>query len=223
LKLAALFTGGKDSTYAIQLARSMGHEISFLVTVEPESSSSYMFHYPNVMFTALQAESMGIKQITTKTSGEKEAELADLRRLLEQVRSEIEGVLSGAMASSYQRTRVQRLCSELGLQAVSPLWGRDPLGVLEELLDNRFEVVVTAVSAAGLDERWLGRTLDRDAVEELGLLWRTVGVHPCGEGGEFETFVLSCPLFSRRVVIAESVKEWFGDRGILRIKSARLA
>jgi len=223
MRLAALFTGGKDSTYAIRLASSAGHDVRYLVTMFPASQESYMFHYPNLEHTRLQAHSMGIQQITGETRGVKEEELEDLRRVLSSISSEVDGLLTGAIASTYQRSRVERLAGQLGLEALSPLWGRDPLGLLRDMLHDSFEIVVTAVSAAGFDATWLGRTLDEEAVDELETLWRRFGVHPCGEGGELETFVLNCPLFRRRIVVVEAEKEWLGDSGCLRILKAELA
>ena len=222
LRLIALYTGGKDSTYAIYKAMQMGHVVVRLITVIPESRESYMFHYPNLTFTQLQAEAMGIPQTIEYTRGEKELELEDLRAAVARHASEADGILTGAIASTYQRTRVERIAESLGLEALSPLWGREPIELLREIVKSRFIAIVTAVSAAGLDERWLGRVLDEAAVSELEQLWLRYGVHPCGEGGEMDTFVISCPLFKKSIKIKSYEKEWRGDSGYLHIREAYL-
>ncbi len=222
MKLAALFTGGKDSTYSIYLARRMGHEITRLVTVIPEVADSYMFHYPNLSFTKLQAESMGIEQVIEHTRGEKEKELQDLKRALERVLPHIDGVVAGAIASTYQKTRVDRIAGELGLKVVTPLWSREPATLLREIVSSGFEFIITAVSAEGLEETWLGRRIDQQAVDELVKLSEKYGIHPCGEGGEFDTFVTNCPLFRHRIEIRRARKIWKKDSGVLIIEEARL-
>ena len=222
MRLAALFTGGKDSTYSIYLAQRIGHEVVKLVTVIPEAADSYMFHYPNLRFTGLQAESMGVEQVVEHTKGVKEEELKDLRRALEKTLPSVDGVVAGAIASAYQKTRVERIAEELGLSVVAPLWGRNPAELLREMIETGFEFVVTAVSAEGLGREWLGRKVDKKAAEELERLSREYGINPCGEGGEFDTFVTNCPLFQRRIEIRRASIAWRGYSGFFIIEEASL-
>jgi len=222
LRLAALFTGGKDSTYAIYLAQHMGHEVVRLVTIIPEVVDSYMFHYSNLSFTRLQAESMGVEQVIEYTKGVKEEELKDLRRALEKTLPYVDGVVAGAIASTYQKTRVERIAEELGLEVVAPLWGREPMALISEIVDAGFEFIITTVSAEGLGEEWLGRKIDKQAIKELKRLSEKYGIHPCGEGGEFDTFVTNCPLFKRRIEIRRGRKEWWGYSGVFTIEEAIL-
>jgi diphthine-ammonia ligase len=183
-----------------------------------------MFHYPNVRWTSLQAEAMHLPQVTLETEGVKEKELADLKGAIETAKLtySIEAVYTGALASVYQKLRVERTCAELGVKAVSPLWGIDQVKHLNNIVANGFEVIMTGVAALGLDEGWLGRRLDDDAVRDLARLHQKFGVNPGLEGGEGETFVLDCPLFDRRVEIVSSRKHWKGDAGYLEILDARL-
>jgi diphthine-ammonia ligase len=224
LKAGVLFSGGKDSTYAAFLARERGDELGCLITLSPVRPDSYMFHYPNVRWTSLQAETMGLPQVTVRTQGVKEEELADLKKAVQLAKEDysIEAVYTGALASVYQKSRVERICDELSIKAVSPLWQVDQVAHLTNLLKKRFEVIVTGVAALGLDESWLGRTLDTDMVGELAKLHARYGVNPGLEGGEGETFVLSCPLFERRILVTSSKKHWEGDAGYLEILDARL-
>jgi diphthine-ammonia ligase len=224
LRVGALFSGGKDSTYAAYLA-SMKHQLSCLITIFPPNDMSYMFHFPNLEWTNLQAEAMGVPQVVEATTGVKEEELVDLRRAIDTAKSdyELEAVYTGALASVYQKDRVEKVCAELRLQCISPLWHLDPKVHWENLLSDGFAVVVSSVSALGLDEAWLGRVIDASAVEELVELGAKYRFHIGFEGGEGETFVLDCPLFSKKVEILSSLKHWKGDSGYLEIADARLA
>ncbi|HYB45640.1 MAG TPA: diphthine--ammonia ligase [Nitrososphaerales archaeon] len=222
MKVATLYSGGKDSTYAAYLA-SKRDELACLITVFPESDESYMFHFPNLRWTALQAEAAGVPQWVGRTAGVKEEELSDLEAVMRSAKERfaLEGVYTGALASVYQKSRVEKICSGLRLECVSPFWGADPEQHLRSLLREGFVAQVVSVSALGLDESWLGRTLDEKAVDELVALGAKYRFHIGLEGGEGETFVLDCPLFSKRIEVVSSQKHWRGDSGYLEIKEAR--
>ncbi|OYT42625.1 MAG: TIGR00289 family protein [Candidatus Aenigmarchaeota archaeon ex4484_224] len=208
MKLAALFSGGKDSTYAIYLAKKMGYEVKYLLTIFPESKESWMFHHPCIEMTKVQAELMGIKQLIRKTKGEKEKELEDLRKLVEKVKDEVSGLLSGALASNYQKERVDRIAKEFGLESIAPLWKKDRAKSLEDEIKEGFEIMVTGVATQGMNENWLGRILDLKTLNELKKLSENFGIDVGGEGGEYETLVLDCPLFSKKIVVKNFEKIW---------------
>ena len=184
-----------------------------------------MFHYPNMKWTALQAEAIGVPLHTETTEGVKEEELADLERALSRAKAEhrLEGVYTGALASVYQKTRVEKVCRELGLKCLSPLWGVDPEAHLRRLAAEGFSTVIVSVSALGLDQSWLGRELDDAAVTELVALGKRFRFHAGLEGGEGETFVIDAPIFTQRVEIRSVVRHWKGDSGYLEIVDAALA
>lgn len=221
MRLAALFSGGKDSTYSILLAQRIGHSVDILLTFVPQSVDSYLFHYPNIHLTPLQAEAMQKKHVIYPIGERPEEEVLD--RALEELRNQVEGLLVGVVASSFQKKRVMETAARHGLQVVTPLWSRDPETILKGLLAEKFAVIVVAVAAAGLGEEWLGRELDEKAVTELFELRKTLGVNPVGEGGEIETFVLDCPLFRKRVTPVVTKKVWRGFHGYLYIEKACLA
>jgi diphthine-ammonia ligase len=224
LRVGVLFSGGKDSVYAAYLAKQKGDELLCLITLSPARSDSYMFHYPNIRWTALQAQAMRLPQVRLETEGVKEDELVDLSKAIKKAKQDysIEGVYTGALASVYQKSRVERICDELGVKAVSPLWHIDQVTHLTNIVANHFEVIMTGAAALGLDESWLGRRLDKEAIRDLAELHAKYGVNPGLEGGEGETFVLDCPLFDRRIEILSSRKHWKGDAGYLEILDARL-
>ncbi|PUA33782.1 MAG: TIGR00289 family protein [Candidatus Terraquivivens tikiterensis] len=218
MRVAVLFSGGKDSTYALYKAMLEGNAVECLVTVIPRNPESWMFHRVNIEMTRHQADAVGIKQVMVPSMGIKEEEVEDLKVALEGLRG-IEGLVSGTVASRYQRSRIERLCSELGLRCIMPLWGMEPERLLREQHALGFETIVTSVSADGLDESWLGRKLDGVAIDELCRLSERFGINVCFEGGEAETFVLDCPIFKKSLRVKGAVKKWLGDRGVYEILS----
>jgi predicted ATP pyrophosphatase (TIGR00289 family) len=179
-----------------------------------------MFHYPNIKLIDLFAECIGLHLIRTETSGEREEELVDLEHVLEEL--DVEGVVSGAIASNYQKNNIDKICDKLGLVSLAPLWGRDPVELVREMLKVGFDIIITSASAEGLDENWLGRKLDEKALEELITLKEKYGVNPSGEGGEYESLVLDAPLFKSKIEVIEAEKIWHGTNGYYLIKKARL-
>ncbi len=220
MKVAVIFSGGKDSTFAAWLASSFGWEVKALLTMLPHSDSSYMFHKPNVEWTPLQAEAMDLPLIMQRSSGEKLSELDDLKSLIQSIG--IDGIVTGAIGSEYQKEKVDIICEELGLCSFSPLWHKEGGQLLRELADAGFEVVITSVSAEGLDESWLGKEIDSKCIDELLELSEKHGISVVGEGGEMETFVLYAPFFNKRLEMLKAEKKWDGVRGTLEIKDMKL-
>ncbi len=219
MNLVALFSGGKDSVFAILKAKQEGHEIKYLATIHSKNPDSYMYHTPNIGLTFLQSEAMNIQLVSKESKGEKEKEVEDLKILLDGL--DVEGVVCGAIVSNYQKQRVEKVCKELNLKLLSPLWGMNQEKLLKEVLKNNFEVIITAVAAEGFDKSWLGRKIDEKCIKDLIKLKEKFGINIAGEGGEFETVVLDCPLFTRKILITESEKIWEKNSGILDVKNAR--
>lgn len=220
MRLASLFTGGKDSTYATRLTVEGGDEVTNLVTMHSIREESWMFHTVNIHMARMVAEALGIRHIAAPTGGEREKELEDLKKMLAGL--DIEGVVTGGIASMYQKSRVDRICGELGLEHVAPLWGRNGRELLGEMIETGMIIVVTAVAAMGLDRSWLGRVLDGQAVEVLDELHGRFGVDVCGEGGEMETLVLDAPWFRCRLEIDRARSLWDGVRGSYVVEEAKL-
>ncbi len=205
MKLAALFTGGKDSTYAIHLAREQRHKITCLITIQSKNPDSYMFHTPAIEITELQAEAMELPIVFDKTKGEKEKELKDLERAIVKARKkfEFEGVITGALFSEYQSSRIQKICEKLGLKCISPLWHKSQEEEMQELIDNKFKFIFTGIAAEGLNKSWLNKVITQEELNELKQLKDKIGSNIAGEGGEFESLVLDCPLFNKKIVIKD--------------------
>ncbi len=217
---ACLYSGGKDSTLALHKIVSMGIKIELLITMISKSKESYMFHYPNVQYTKLQAESLGIRQVFAKTEGKKEEELDDLRKVLKD--NDVKLLVTGATYSRYQGDRVNDIAKELGIEHMAPLWHIDPEAELTEI-ERDFNAIITSVSAEGFDESFLGKKIDNDMISRLRELKKRYGINMLFEGGEAESFVLDAPLFTKKIEIKKSRTEWNGNRGMYLIEEAELA
>ena len=223
MKAAVLFSGGKDSTMAAYKAMESGWEVKYLLSMHSENPHSYMFHVPNIHLTQLISQAMEIPLIEAKTPGEKEEELKDLKNALLGLKERgVDAIFTGALASEYQKSRIDNLCQEVGLESHAPLWHQDPEEYMREVIDLGFEVMITSVAAEGLDESWLGKTIDYDLLAELKELHEKYGLHLAFEGGEAETLVLDGPIFKERLHILSSKKVWTVDSGYVVIEDAIL-
>ncbi len=208
---AVLFSGGKDSCYALYLAKQAGYEISCLISIFSSNKASYMFHTPSISQVEKQAEAMDLPLVVTKTEGIKELELEDLTHIIQQVKAkyQIDTIVTGALHSEYQASRIKQICNKLDLKCFNPLWHKDEISYLHELINSNFKIIITGVFAYPLNKSWLGRIIDKSFIDEVTQLNARYKIHAAGEGGEFETFVLNCPLFKHELVIKsfEDVKE----------------
>jgi len=205
MKCAVLFSGGKDSCYAAYLMKKRGFDLSCLISIFSENKESYMFHTPSITKVKKQAEAMNLPLIIQKTKGEKEKELKDLKNSIEKAIEKygIKAVITGAVESLYQRARIGKICDKLELECFNPLWKNDQIKLLNELIENNFDIIITGVFAFPLNKSWLGKKIDKKFVEEAKYLYNKYKIQPAGEGGEFETFVLNCPLFCRKIEIID--------------------
>lgn len=223
MKLGVLCSGGKDSLFACGRAMEK-EEVVCLIAIRSVNNESYMFHTPNVSFVALQAEAAGLPLIEMETAGEKEKELDVLYEALVRAREQyrIEGVVTGAILSVYQASRVQQISHDLGLWCFNPLWHTNQEEYLQALLKEGFEVIISGVFAEPFDETWLGRPIDQTSVALLGQYVEKYGITLTGEGGEYETFVLDAPFFKKRIEVLDASSEYRNYRGFYRINRARL-
>jgi diphthine-ammonia ligase len=223
MRLGVLFSGGKDSTLALHLAAEK-ESVVCLITLVSKNPESYMFHTPNIDMTALQAEALGLPLVSVVTEGQKEEELADLEKAIAQAKSKyhIEGVVTGAVESVYQASRVQRISNRLDVWCFNPLWKHDQKALLESLVEKNFRVIISGIFAYPLDEKWLGKQIDPAVIARLVELQRQYGISPSGEGGEIETTVIDAPMFKQKIEILNSSMESKGNCGVFQIKQARL-
>ena len=225
MKLASLFSGGKDSVYSIFLAKKQNHEIKCLLSVFPKSDESHLLHYPNLSLTSLQSQSMQIPQLVIKSDSENiNHEIKLLEKILISAidKYKIEGLVHGGIQSQFQKEKFENLCHKLNLQVIAPLWNRNSLEYMNELISSNFIFIITSVSSGGLDDSWLGKVISRTDILDLYTLSQKFGFNLNFEGGEAETFVVDCPLFSHPIKINEGKTIWDGYRGRFEIVDARL-
>lgn len=225
MNLAALFSGGKDSTFAIYQAKKMGHDVKCLVTVLTLSADSHLLHHPNVSTTKLQAQAMRIPQILIEShSDETKQELELLKQGLIRAKKDysIDGIVHGGILSEFQKSRFESIAQELGLQIIAPIWRIDQKKYMNQLLDSGFEFLISAVSCDGLDESWVGKKITKQNLAELVEKSEKHKFNLSFEGGEAETFVVNCPLFSSPIEIMRYEKFWDGCRGRFEIAEAKM-
>ena len=247
MRVAVLASGGKDSAYAAWWAQLQGWEVVSLVTVLVKGDDSMMFQLQNTWITAFQASSSGVPWKPIISFGEEEEEVGDLESsitaegyildfneifppgieipenlVIHNGPLDIDGLVVGALRSDYQKTRIERMCQRLGIASFSPLWHKDQGEHMQSFLEHGFGVVFTSVSTEGMSADWVGRTLDGESLNELRDLSKRHRFNLDGEGGEFETIVVSAP-HMRRDVILEGEIFWKGSRGSLEILSCRLS
>jgi len=223
MKLGILFSSGKDSCYSTYLMK--GYNISCLITIKSKNPDSYMYHTPNIHLAELQAKAMQIPIILQETTRKKEHELKDLEKALIKAKQKykIQGIITGALFSEYQRDRIEKIAKELKLKVFSPLWHKDQEEVMREIIKNNFKIIFSSIAADGLDKSWLNKIITNEDIDKLVKLNRKNGLNIAGEGGEFESLVLDCPLFKKKIKVLESeIKEESKNTAKLNIKKAKL-
>ena len=223
MKLGILFSGGKDSYLAMQMAAD-SHEISCLLTIDSHNHDSWMFHTPAIKWTKLQSESLRIPQIIQETDGIQDKELDDLFELIKNAKNDysIQGIVTGALASTYQSIRIQKICNKLQLWCFNPLWQLSQEKLLEKLQTCKITSIITGVAAEPFDESWLGKEIDSSTIDDLLLYSKKYRINPAGEGGEFESLVIDAPMFAKKLKILSSSIHYSNFSGRLEIKEAKL-
>jgi len=221
MKLGVLFSGGKDSCFACYKTRE---HVACLITIISKNPESYMFHTTNINLTKIQADLLGLPWISVETEGEKEKELKELEKAIKIAKEKykITGIVSGALSSVYQKTRIKKICDKLGLQCVNPLWQANQIAYLKEFISSGFKALISGVFACPFSANWLGRVIDEKTLEELKELSKNFGVSVAGEGGEFETFVFDGPIFKKKIEIIKASKIYKDYSGIYKIEKIRI-
>ncbi len=227
-RACALITGGKDSTYALARAVKEGYEVVCVATAEPERQDSWMFQTANIHMAELVAEAMGFKgrHVKIRVSGVKEREVDEFLEGLAKARETygFDAIVVGAIASRYQRARVEKIAGALGVEVYAPQWGMDPDVYLLSIIREGVRFIITSISTMGLPPSYLGVPIDEDKAQEIIGLARRYGFHPAFEGGEAETLAFDSPLHARgRVCLKGSRVKLAEFNYVLRIKEAWIA
>ena len=223
MKLGVLFSGGKDSTIALHKTAKK-HKIECLITIISQNKESYMFHTPNIDIAKMQADALGIPIIKKKTEGAPEEELKDLKEAIATAITEfkIAGIVTGAIASVYQTQRIQRICDELGIICINPLWKKNQEDLLREIVKEDYEVIISGIFAYPLNESWLGKKITNEIIDQLVILNKKFDLNVAGEGGEIETTVLDAPLFTKKIKIIDQCIIAKNNSGVFTISKAHL-
>ena len=220
MRLACLYSGGKDSTYSAYLMEQQGHRVCTLVNIVPSDPYSWVFHTLNLEAVPLMAQAMGKRLVSIASDGTEEGDLAALRKGLEGLN--VEGVVVGAIASDYQWDRINGVCESLGLRLFAPLWRKDQLILLNDMVDAGIKAIMVGVFAEGLDQSWLGRTIDHACIEDLVKVAQKHGINVSGEGGEYETMTLDSPLHAQPIKIETTELVVERDSARLLVKKCSL-
>lgn len=214
MKVAVLFSGGKDSTYTLWLALQQYEEVKLVSVLSAEDS--YLYHYQKETLLKGLEEAIGLP-ITIVTVPQPEEELNVLEKAIRELN--VEAILIGGLLSEYQRVRFNDVASRLQIPCYAPLWRKDHKLLLQDLRKH-FTVIFSTIASMGFTKQDLGRVLDEEMYTRIVELNTKYGLSIGGEGGEYETLVLDAPFYKKKLVIEEAVKEWEESKlfGYYRIK-----
>jgi len=216
MRIAVLSSGGKDSSAAWWWAMCRGWEIVAVVTVDIQDGDSHMFQVPSTNWVERQALLANVPWVNVPASGSVEDEIEALEQALSKL--EIDGIVSGALRSDFQKQRLECMSQRLNIHSFSPLWHQTPIEHLKGMVEAGFQIMLTSVSCEGLDHTWLGHVLTESSLLELHALSKQHRFNVDGEGGEYETYVLGGPIWSRALQV-EGSKQHTASRGIFAIHS----
>jgi diphthine-ammonia ligase len=223
MKFVALLSGGKDSIFATMEAEKHGHELVCAAHLTPKGNEDELdsFCFQTVAHNCVQgiAQCLDVPLIQrafdgvstnqalnySKTEGDEVEDLFELLREVLEKHPEIEGVCSGAILSTYQRTRVEACCSRLHLTSLAYLWQRPQRQLLKDMARSGLKAIIVKTATLGLEPEDLGLELHtRETRRCFALLNEKYEFHECGEGGEYESLVLDCPRFTKRLSLTET-------------------
>lgn len=212
MNVAVMYSGGKDSNYAVEYAQQRGWNIKYLLSVKPTRTDCYLFHFATVEHTPLQAEALGIKHYLLSCSvadPKKEAAIVE-KFVAEKQKSSVERVEAVILGGTgLQATQIKSLQDSLrpyGIEVFAAHAGLDHETVFREMLEKGFEIMITQVASDGLP-KWLGKTITKDNFEELKKDSQKYGFHIGFEGGYADSFVVDAPIFSKKIVVDEKEME----------------
>jgi diphthine-ammonia ligase len=216
LKVVASWSGGKDSCFACYKALQEGYDVSQLLIMMSDPNTSN-FHMIRSDMLDVQSQAVGIPIV--KWTAAPDTYEQDFKKALLQMKAQgMAGIVTGDVydVALHEAGWLDRICKEVGLEPVKPLWHRDTQQILNEFIDTGFKATVVRVKTDVLGIEWLGRQVNKKFLDDLLKLGT---VDPCGERGEFHTFVTDGPMFKQRIEILESEKATLNGYGHLEVKS----
>ncbi|MBI3413644.1 MAG: diphthine--ammonia ligase [Candidatus Aenigmarchaeota archaeon] len=208
MKVAILYSGGKDSNFALLTALRNGWDVKALISVKPKNEEAYLYHYATAELTRLQAESIGIKHFLLECNEigpEKEAAVLD--KILSKL--DIEAiVLGGVGLQQTQINSVGKVASKYGIKTITPNSNMTSEELLRAEIGSGMDIRIVNVAADGLGPEWLGKKLDESSFPELKALSGKFGFDIDFEGGQADTFVCDAPFFKKKVELKSMKKVW---------------
>lgn len=226
MDVAILYSGGKDSTFAMQHARQKGWNIRYLISVKPTRKDCFLFHYATVEQTKDLAKMLGIPHFYVKCKVADPAKEANIvKEVVEsnQKKLRIDAVMLGGTGLQETQLRsIQIALRPLKVDAFASHAGEEHDLVMEDMLKNGYEIMITQIASDGLKE-WLGKKITKENFSQLKKDSVKYGFHIGFEGGYADTLVLDCPMFTKRLV-PEDISILFEDDycGHVEIRKYRL-
>ncbi len=219
MRVLALLSGGKDSVCAVETARGFGWDVVAGLVIIPAQDDAWMFHTPNLAVVRGVAECLELPLVEAKCRSGKEEEVQDLEAAIEHAKEQfgLHSVVSGALASEYQKTRIDAIGHRLGLKTFAPLWHKEPRGYVENLIAHGWDLRFSRTAAEGVADSWAGQPLDAAKVDAMAA--NPARPHVAGEGGEYETLVLDAPSYRRRIVVDKAHVESTSNRATWRVEA----
>ncbi|MBM4278218.1 MAG: diphthine--ammonia ligase [Deltaproteobacteria bacterium] len=219
--LVSSWSGGKDSCLACYKAIQSGHQVRFLLNFTSEEYKRCCFHGTEAHLLDLQAKLIGIPLMQKEVGADMVKYETEFKEAVSDMKAKgIEGMVFGDVYLEEHRNWVERVCNDLEIAPVEPLWNISPLRVVEEFIELGFKAIVVSCKADLFGRDFIGRYFDKDMLQEL----QKREICPCGENGEFHTLVVDGPLFQRGIEILKSepvLREGFWKHWFLDIKSYR--
>lgn len=208
MKVAILFSGGKDSCQAVDFCKKKGWEVKALIAVKPKNTEAYLWHYATVEWSTLSAKAMEIPLILVKSNEiGPEEEAKELEEVFRDI--EIDAlVLGGVGLQKTQIGAVKKVAKKFGIEVLVSHEDYTSEELLEEEVRAGYDILITDVAADGLGPQWLGKRLDKETIKELKNLSEKHGFDPLGEGGSFNTFVVDGPTFKKKIEFVNATKVW---------------
>lgn len=224
MRVAILYSGGKDSTFALYEALKRGWEVVALIAVKPKNTETYLWHYATVEWTLLSSTALNIPLFLIKCDkiGAKE-EAEDLERVLKLIK--IDALLLGGVGLQKTQIReIRNIAKKYKIKVVVPYEGMDEYETLKNIVKSGFDVLITQVASAGLGPEWLGKKLDLENLKKLKELSEKYGFNLLGEGGSYDTFVVDGPIFKKKINLEDVSKVWDEktSSGYLEVRNATL-
>jgi len=212
VRVLALLSGGKDSVCAVETARGFGWDVVAALVMVPAADDAWMFHTPNLAVVRGVAQCLDLPLLEWAAPEGPAEEVAALEQALACAKRffNLDGIVSGALASEYQRTRLDAIGHRLGLATFAPLWHKEPAAYVRSLLLGGYDIRFSRVAAGGIPNDWAAQAVDEGKVQAI--IRSPQRPHVAGEGGEYETLVLDAPCYSRRIVVTSGRVEATASR-----------